>query len=141
MDAATRVGRTTRPGNLPVELTSFVGRQDELSQVSRSLSSAHLVSLVGPGGVGKTRVAMRAATRVSRAFPDGTWIVELGALRDPTLLAEHVAAALGLRDESGRWLVATLSDFLSSRRLLLILDNCEHLLDACAALVRALLQK
>jgi predicted ATPase len=136
-----RAGRAKGRGNLPAELTSFVGRQRELSQVTSSLSSARLLSLVGPGGVGKTRVAVRAAAKVARAFPDGTWLVELGALRDPTLLAEHVAATLGLRDEAGRWLVATLSDYLSQRRTLLILDNCEHLLDACAALVRALLQE
>ncbi|MEP6893349.1 MAG: LuxR C-terminal-related transcriptional regulator, partial [Gaiellaceae bacterium] len=102
--------------------------------------TSRLITLVGPGGVGKTRLAIQAASRLRRAFPDGTWIVELGALRDPTLLAEHVAAAVGLRDESDRWLVATLSDHLSRRQLLLLLDNCEHLLDACAALVRALLQ-
>ena len=127
-------------GNLPGELTSFVGRQTELSQINGGLSTTRLLTLVGPGGVGKTRLAIRAAEKVRRAFPDGTWLVDLSALRDPTLLAEHVAAALGLRDDSGRWLVATLSDYLSNRRLLLVLDNCEHLLDACAALVRAMLR-
>jgi non-specific serine/threonine protein kinase len=141
MGATAGAGRSSRPGNLPAELTSFIGRQQELGQVAGALATARLLSLVGPGGVGKTRLAVRAASRVARAFPDGTWIVDLGALRDPSLLAEHVAATLGLRDESGRWLVATLSDYLAHRRLLLILDNCEHLLDACAALVRALLQE
>jgi predicted ATPase/DNA-binding CsgD family transcriptional regulator len=127
-------------GNLPGELTSFVGRQPELTQVTSALSTTRLLTLVGPGGVGKTRLAIRVAEKVRRAFPDGSWLVDLSALRDPTLLAEHVAATLDLRDDSGRWLVATLSDYLSQRRLLLILDNCEHLLDACAALVRAMLR-
>jgi predicted ATPase/DNA-binding CsgD family transcriptional regulator len=127
-------------GNLPAELTTFVGRERELDEIAASLTTSRLITLVGPGGVGKTRLAMHAASRLQRAFPDGTWIVELGALRDPTLLAEHVAAALGLRDESGRWLVATLTDHMSRRHVLLLLDNCEHLLDACAGLARALLQ-
>jgi len=135
-----RGSRDRGRGNLPAELTSFVGRERELDEISASLGTSRLVTLVGPGGVGKTRLAIRAATRHRRAFPDGIWLVDLGALRDPTLLAEHLAAALGLRDETGRWLVATLSDYLSQRRLLLLLDNCEHLLDPCASLVRALLQ-
>jgi predicted ATPase/DNA-binding CsgD family transcriptional regulator len=141
MGQPSKGSRADRSGNLPAELTSFVGRQRELGQVADALSASRLVSLVGPGGVGKTRLAARTATRVARAFPDGTWLIELGALRDPALLTEHIAATLGLRDESGRWLVATLSDYLARRRLLLILDNCEHLLDATAALVRALLQQ
>ena len=127
-------------GNVPAELTSFVGRDTELDSLSRRLATSRLVTVVGPGGVGKTRLALRTAQKVRRAFPDGTWLVDLGLLRDPTLLAEHVAASLGLRDESGRWLVATLSDHLARRRLLLVLDNCEHLVDSCAALVRAVLQ-
>ena len=135
-----RGSRDRGRGNLPAELTSFVGRERELDEISASLGTSRLVTLVGPGGVGKTRLAIRAATRHRRAFPDGIWLVDLGALRDPTLLAEHLAAALGLRDETGRWIVATLSDYLSQRRLLLLLDNCEHLLDPCASLVRALLQ-
>jgi predicted ATPase/DNA-binding CsgD family transcriptional regulator len=135
-----RGSRERGRGNLPAELTSFVGRYGELDQIATSLKTSRLVTLVGPGGVGKSRLALRGANRLRRGFPDGTWIVELGALRDPTLLAEHVAAALGLRDESGGWLVAILSDHVSHRQLLLLLDNCEHLLDACAAFVRALLE-
>ena len=126
-------------GNLPSELTSFVGRDDELKAISGALPRSRLVTLVGPGGVGKTRLAIRSADRVRRAFPDGTWLVDLGTLRDAGLLAEHIAASLGLRDESGRWLLATLSDHLARRHLLIVLDNCEHLLDSCAVMVRALL--
>src|SRR5436305_1680591 len=98
-----RGSRDRGRGNLPAELTSFVGRERELDEISASLGASRLVTLVGPGGVGKTRLAIRAATRHRRAFPDGIWLVDLGALRDPTLLAEHLAAALGLRDETGRW--------------------------------------
>lgn len=136
----TRGSTGPAAGNLPAELTSFVGREPELDVLAQRLAGSRLVTVVGPGGVGKTRLAIRAANKVRRAFPDGTWLVDLGTLRDPTLLAEHVAASLGLRDTSGQWLVATLSDHLARRRLLLVLDNCEHLLDACAAFVRALLQ-
>jgi predicted ATPase/DNA-binding CsgD family transcriptional regulator len=89
--------------------------------------------------VGKTRLAVRAGAELRRAFPDGVWVAELADLRDPALVAETVAAALGLQDMSTRWLVSTLADFLATRRLLLILDNCEHLLDACAALADSLL--
>src|SRR5918997_416344 len=139
MGRAERASGSSDRGNLPAELTSFVARDRELELIRDRLSTSRLVTLVGPGGVGKTRLALRAAHRLRRAFPDGTWLVDLAALRDPTLLAQHVAAALDLRDESGRWLVATLSDHLSRRPLLLLLDNCEHLVHACAALSRALL--
>src|SRR5918992_4661072 len=139
MGGDVRQARSRGRGNLPAELTSFVGRDRELELLTRGLSTSRLVTLVGPGGVGKTRLALRAAHRLRRAFPDGTWVVDLAALRDPRLLAQHVAAALDLRDESGRWLVATLSDYLSRRPLLLLSDNCEHLIDACAALARSLL--
>src|SRR5918997_633465 len=139
MGRAERASGSSDRGNLPAELTSFVARDRELELIRDRLSTSRLVTLVGPGGVGKTRVALRAAHRARRAFRDGTWLVDLSALRDPALLAQHVAAALDLRDESGRWLVATLSDHLSRRPLLLLLDNCEHLLDACAALARSLL--
>jgi non-specific serine/threonine protein kinase len=96
--------------------------------------------LIGPAGVGKTRLALRASSGVRRAFADGVWVAELADLRDPALLAETAASALGLRDASTRWLVSTLADYLESRHLLLVLDNCEHLLDACAVLADTLLR-
>jgi len=104
------------------------------------LSSTPLLTLIGPAGVGKTRLALRAAADLRRAFPDGVWVTELADLRDPALLAETVASALGLRDSSTRWLVSTLADFLATKGLLLILDNCEHLADACAVLADGLLR-
>jgi predicted ATPase/DNA-binding CsgD family transcriptional regulator len=132
---------TARPAGkgLPRELTSFLGRRRELREVRETLSSTPLVTLTGPAGVGKTRLALRAGAELRRAFPDGVWVAELADLRDPALVAETVASALGLQDTSTRWLVSTLADFLATRRLLLVLDNCEHLLDACAVLADSLL--
>lgn len=125
-------------GTLPSELTSFVGRRQELSDIRRLLSTARLVTLTGLGGVGKTRLAVRAAVGLKRAFPDGVHFAELAALDDPVLLPQTVAGALGLRDEvvgpADR-----LAEFLGDRQVLLVLDNCEHLTDACAALVGKLL--
>src|SRR4030081_2316800 len=92
----------SRVGNLPVPLTSFVGRRHEASDAKRLLSASRLVTLTGPGGVGKTRLALKLATDVRRSFGDGVWLVELDQLRDPALLAHTVAATLGLREQSGR---------------------------------------
>jgi predicted ATPase/DNA-binding CsgD family transcriptional regulator len=124
-------------GNLPVELTSFVGRKRELKEAKRLLSAARLLTLTGTGGVGKTRLALRVATESRRAFPDGVWLVELAELRDPRLLANTVATVLGLRDTADP--VDGLAEFLRDRQLLLVLDNCEHLADECAALITTLL--
>lgn len=127
-------------GNLPLELTSFVGRRTELAEVKKLLSTARLVTLAGIGGVGKTRLALRTAAETRRAFADGVWLVELGELRDESLLVDVVAAAFGLRDQSTRPVEDLLVDFVASRRLLLILDNCEQVVDAAAALVEMLLR-
>ncbi len=127
-------------GNLPLELTSFVGRRAELSDVHRLLSASRLVTLTGIGGVGKTRLSLHAAAESARDFPDGVWLVELGELRDGSLLVDVVAAALGVRDEPARSLRDVLVEFLSPRRLLLVLDNCEQVLDEAAALVSTLLK-
>ena len=117
-----------------------MGRRRELRDIREALSSTPLLTLIGPAGVGKTRLALRAAADLRRAFPDGVCAVQLADLRDPALLAETVASALGLRDASTRWLVSTLGDFLGTKRLFLILDNCEHLIDACAVLADGLLR-
>jgi predicted ATPase/DNA-binding CsgD family transcriptional regulator len=129
------VGRTA--GNLPAELTSFVGRRRELKEAKRLLSMARLVTLTGTGGVGKTRLALRVEAGVRRAFADGVWLVELAEVRDPRLLPSTVATALGLRDSADP--AAGLAEFLADRQLLLVLDNCEHMVDECAALVTKLL--
>jgi non-specific serine/threonine protein kinase len=126
--------------NLPPEPTSFVGRRQEVADVKGVLSTFRLVTLTGTGGVGKTRLALRVATQVQRAFEGGVWLVELGHLRDPALLAHTVANTLGLRDQSSLPPTTVLVDYLASRRLLLVLDNCEHLVDAVAKLAHTLLR-
>jgi predicted ATPase/DNA-binding CsgD family transcriptional regulator len=125
-------------GTLPAELTSFVGRRRELGEARRLLSAGRLLTLTGPGGVGKTRVALRLADQLRHEFPDGMFLIELDALNDPGLLAQTVATAIGLRDASAHP-AATLADYLQGKRLLLVLDNCEHLVEACAALADQLL--
>ena len=127
-------------GNLPLELTSFVGRRTELSEVKSLLSASRLVTLTGIGGVGKTRLALRSGAESRRGFPDGVWLVELGDLRDGSLLVDVVAASLGVRDESARSLHEVLIGFLCSRKLLLVLDNCEQVVEAAAKLTETLLR-
>ncbi|MDV7355992.1 protein kinase [Rhodococcus oxybenzonivorans] len=139
VDRAPHTGRSTA-GNLPSELTSFIGRRRELSEARRLLSVSRLVTLTGIGGVGKTRLALRVATDARRVFDDGVWLVELGQLRDASLLAEVVAASLRLRDQSARAVQDVLVEHLAERRLLLVLDNCEHLIEAAAELAEALLR-
>lgn len=130
-----------RTGNLPLELTSFVGRRHELTEAKALLASSRLLTLTGIGGVGKTRLAIRLATAMQREFADGAWLVELGEVRDPSLVIDVVATTLGLRDQTSRSLRDVLLDFLSSRELLLVLDNCEQVVDAVADLATTLLQQ
>ena len=124
-----------RPGSLPAEATSFVGRRHELAEARRKLASARLISLVGPGGVGKTRLAIRIATDLGRGFPGGAWLAELAELRDPALVGTAVMAALDLRDQAAADPVDLLRSYLKDKELLLVLDNCEHRLEAAARLV------
>lgn len=129
---------TSGRGTLPAELTSFVGRRRELAETRRMLASSRLLTLTGPGGVGKTRLALRMAAEVRRTFPDGVWFVELAALHDPQLLPHTVANALELRQVSANP-AADLASYLEPQRLLVVLDNCEHLTDASAVLASKLL--
>jgi predicted ATPase/DNA-binding NarL/FixJ family response regulator len=126
--------------SLPVRLNSFVGRDHDLAEVRRLLSEARLVTLTGAPGVGKTRLALEIADGLLDVFSDGIWFVDLAALADPTLVPWSLAATLGVREDPGRPLYATLVDWLRARHTLLILDNCEHLLAACATLVEGLLR-
>lgn len=142
--------RAAAAGNLPAELTSFVGRRRELDEVKRRLPESRLLTLTGAGGTGKTRLALRVASDVRRAFPEGVWFVDLAEahadellcqeMQDPTLLAYLVGTVLGLREQVAQSPLAMLTDYLAGRRLFLVLDNCEHVLPACAVLVKALLQ-
>lgn len=126
-------------GNLPAEISSFVGRRAELDRLSALLRRSRLVTVTGIGGVGKTRTALRAAEEAGAHFPHGTWLVDLSGLRDPDLLPHTVAHTLGLGDQSTRRQLEVLAAHLAERSLLLVLDTCEHLLDACALLAETLL--
>ena len=134
-----------RLGRLPAETTSFVGRAAELSAISALLTSARLVTVVGPAGVGKTRLCLRAAAQSAGRFPDGVWLVELSGLRDPAQLYDAVALVLGVPSWDGRAgsrgpRTAAILDHLRDRRLALILDTCEHLVDACAEFAETVLR-
>jgi predicted ATPase/DNA-binding CsgD family transcriptional regulator len=124
--------------NLPAEVTSFVGRRQELREVKRLLTTTRLLTLTGSGGVGKTKLALRAAAEMSRGFPDGVWLVLLASITDPLLVTQAVFNALGVHDLSAGLSLSSLTDYLAGKRLLVLLDNCEHLLDGCAVLVSTL---
>ena len=128
------------PNNLPSELSSFVGREKELAEVKRLLKDTRLLTLTGSGGCGKTRLAVVAAGELAEGFEDGVWLVELAPLVDPSLVPQAVTSVLGAREQPGRSLTETLSDYLGTRKVLLVLDNCEHLIEACADLAEALLR-
>jgi predicted ATPase/class 3 adenylate cyclase len=161
-----------RRHNLPTQLTSFVGRENELAAITRLLDGTHLLTLTGPGGTGKTRLSLQVAAELiltpnpspmamgegsktpapprvpqrergsggEGRFPDGAWLVELAPLADPALVPQAVASALDLREDAGRPLLNTLTDFLRGKDLLLIIDNCEHVVDACAQLAETVLR-
>ena len=134
------MGERDEPGNMPQPQTSFVGRERALAEVRRLLGDTRLLTLTGAGGVGKSRLALEVARAVRPAHPDGVWLVELAALTDPAAVPHAVARALALREEPDRPLTETMVAALATRRLVLVLDNCEYVLDACAPLVDALLR-
>lgn len=129
------------PNNLPQHLTSFIGRDREIKEIGARLASTRLLTLAGPGGLGKTRLALQAAAQLLDEFPGGVWFVDLAPLRDEALVPRAVAGAVGARDEPARTTLAALIEYLADRRALLILDNCEHLVDACARLAADLLEQ
>ena len=128
------------PGELPAEVTGFVGRQRELAVLDGLLGTARLVTVTGPGGVGKTRIALRAAARGRGQFADGVCLAELGELHDPDLLPHTVATCLGLPGQEAGSQADAIVDYLRGRQLLLILDSCEHLIGACAKLAEPVLR-
>jgi predicted ATPase/DNA-binding CsgD family transcriptional regulator len=129
-----------RQANLPLQLTSFVGRGRETAKVGRLLAESRLLTLTGPGGSGKTRLALAVASGLADRFEDGVWLVELAPLSDPEFVPQAVASVLGVRESPGTMLTDTIAEHLQARSALLVLDNCEHLLAACATLVNALLR-
>jgi non-specific serine/threonine protein kinase len=126
--------------NLPVQLTSFIGRHEEIGEVRRFLSAHRLVTLTGTGGCGKTRLALQVGAELVDDFADGVWLVELAPLSDPALVPATIARIFDVHEETSRPILATLIDFLRPRRLLLIVDNCEHVIAACAGIVQTILQ-
>jgi len=129
-----------RPNNLPRQLTSFIGRQNEISEIKRILGSAPLLTLTGPGGVGKTRLALEIGGDLLEDFDGGAWFVELAALSDPAFVLQAVASSLGVGEEPGRPLLSTIVDHLRGHRTLIVLDNCEHVVAACAEIADSLLR-
>jgi predicted ATPase/class 3 adenylate cyclase len=128
------------PNNLPQQLMSFVGRERELREVRDLVSRARLITLLGMGGLGKTRLSLRVAGDVMARFPDGVWFLDFAPIRDPALIPSEAAQVLGVREEPGQSLVQTLCAAVRQRRLLLIFDNCEHVIKASAELANALLR-
>lgn len=127
--------------NLPHQLSSFVGREREMVRIGELLGDHRLLTLAGPGGSGKTRLALRMASKVIEDFEDGVWLVELASLSDPDLVPQAVASVFGVRELAGALLSDALADHLQTRNVLLLLDNCEHLVGACASLAEALLRQ
>ncbi|MDE2092747.1 MAG: hypothetical protein KGI87_02745, partial [Burkholderiales bacterium] len=128
------------PNNLPQQTTSFVGRERELDEIKARLSSARLLTLLGMGGLGKTRLSLQVAAEVMAEYPDGAWFLDLAPIRDPALVVSEAAQTLGVREEPDRPLLQTLCAHLKTRRVLLVFDNCEHLVKASADLAHAILR-
>ena len=128
------------PNNLPQQLTSFIGRERELAEVKKLLASTRLLTLLGAGGIGKTRLSLQVAADVMNDYPDGVWLVELAPLSDASRVPLAVTSVLGVKEEAGRPVLEALEKYAKDRRLLIILDNCEHLVHACAELAKQLLR-
>jgi predicted ATPase/DNA-binding SARP family transcriptional activator len=135
------IRRASPRHNLPAQTTPFVGREKELVQIKQCLASHRLVTLTGSGGIGKTRTAIQAASEVVAEYPQGVWLAELAPVADPRMVPQAVAAVWDVREEQGRPLQVTLADYLREKTLLLVPDNCEHVIDASSQLVSYLLQR
>jgi predicted ATPase/class 3 adenylate cyclase len=128
------------PNNLPVQLTSFIGREKEVRQVKQRLEKNRLVTLTGSGGIGKTRLSIQVATELMNEYPNGVWLLELAPLADPALVIQAACTALNVTPPGGMPALNALTDHLRAKKILLVVDNCEHLIDACAQLAESLLQ-
>jgi predicted ATPase len=135
---ANRASRSKH--NLPYQLTSFIGREQEIAQLKELVRAHRLVTLTGASGAGKTRLAIEVARRLTDVFPDGVWLAELAALSDSRLIPQAAAQALEVKEQAARPVIATLSDYLASKKLLLVLDNVEHLLEGCVQFVDVILR-
>src|SRR5689334_16275125 len=134
-----RTAKTARSHNLPAQLTSFVGRAGQMDEVRRLMLDNRLVMLTGAGGAGKTRMAVEVAGQLTTEFNDGLWYIDLAAVADPVVVPVTIARTLGLPDQPGRSAIETVVRFISERTVLLLLDNCEHLLDSCGDAIQTLL--
>jgi predicted ATPase/class 3 adenylate cyclase len=128
------------PNNLPQQVTSFIGRERELTDIKELLEGTRLLTLLGMGGLGKTRLSLQIAADVLEKYPDGIWFVDLAPIKDPSLVPNAVAQVLGVYEEPGKPLTQTLCKHVKQHKLLFVLDNCEHLVNACASLAEALLR-
>ncbi|MGC4043660.1 MAG: tetratricopeptide repeat protein [Armatimonas sp.] len=128
------------PNNLPQQLTSFIGREKPLADVAEMLGKNRLLTLTGTGGTGKTRLSLQVAADALEQYPDGVWLVELASVSDPALVPQTIAAVFGVKEQAGQTISQTLVEHLKERSLLLVLDNCEHLLNACANITALLLR-
>ena len=126
--------------NLPIQLTTFIGREKELAEIKHALAEHRLVTLTGSGGAGKSRLSLQVAAETLDQFPGGVWFVELAPLTDPSLIAQTILSSAGMQIQPGKSILDSLIDFLREKTSLLVLDNCEHLLEACAKLVDSLLR-
>ena len=126
-------------GNLPQQLSSFVGREDLVTEIARLLQSHRLVTLSGVGGVGKTRLALEVGAELAGEFPEGVWMIELAPISEPSTVTAAIATALGITPQGNAALIDTVAEALAGQRLLLVVDNCEHVLDAAASAVRTIL--
>jgi len=132
--------RSTQGIRLPLQLTSFVGRERALPELAHLVGTARLMTLTGAGGIGKTRLAVEVGQRLAEQFADGVWLVDLASVADARLVPQAVASVLGISEQARQALMDVLTDGLRSRALLLVLDNCEHLVDSCGELAQRLLQ-
>lgn len=130
----------TTSHNLPIHLTSFIGRERQREEIKERLAGSRLLTLIGPGGTGKTRLSIQVGGEQSSVFPDGVWMAELAPITDAALIPQSIAAVFGLRESAGRSLAELVIDYLRAKELLLILDNCEHLIESCAKLAEDLLK-
>src|SRR6266567_7485817 len=133
--------RFTHKHNLPAPVSSFIGREQELSEIGQCLRENRLITLTGTGGTGKTRLALQVATTELDRFPDGVWLVELARLPTPKLVVETIAKVLMLPEAPDPALTERLGAYLSAKYLLLVLDNCEHVIEECARIVASLLAR